>query len=95
MPNECPSLPLMRSDRLRQPEVCDGTARVLATLFRTSRALSAHGLVAIVKKPFHFSASLYEIEILQILSQTMFEKAPLDQLLAQTMNCEILQSFAN
>jgi hypothetical protein len=35
----------------------------------------------------HLSASLYEI--LQILSLTMFEKIPLDQLLAQTMGDEI------
>jgi branched-subunit amino acid transport protein len=44
-------------------------------------------LVAIVKKRLHLSASLYEI--LQILSLTMFEKIPLDQLLAQTMTDEI------
>jgi hypothetical protein len=40
-----------------------------------------------VKKRLHLSASLYEI--LQILSLTMFEKIPLDQLLAQTMTDEI------
>ncbi len=45
-------------------------------------AVSASVLVAIVKKRLNFSASLYEI--LQILSLTMFEKIPLDQLLAQT-----------
>jgi hypothetical protein len=45
-------------------------------------AVSAYVLVAIVKKRLHLSASLYEI--LQILSLTMFEKIPLDQLLAQT-----------
>jgi hypothetical protein len=39
-------------------------------------------LVAIVKKRLNLSTSLYEI--LQILSLTMFEKIPLDQLLAQT-----------
>jgi hypothetical protein len=50
-------------------------------------ALSAYVLVAIVKKRLHLSASLYEI--LQILSLTMFEKIPLDQLLAQTMSDEI------
>jgi hypothetical protein len=44
-------------------------------------------LVAIVKKRLHLSASLYEI--LQILSLTMFEKIPSDQLLAQTMSDEI------
>jgi hypothetical protein len=45
-------------------------------------AVSAYVLVAIVKKRLQLSASLYEI--LQILSLTMFEKIPLDQLLAQT-----------
>jgi hypothetical protein len=38
-------------------------------------------LVAIVKKRLNLTASLYEI--LQILSLTMFERVPLDQLLAQ------------
>jgi len=50
-------------------------------------AVSAYVLVAIVKKRLHLTASLYEI--LQILSLTMFEKIPLDQLLAQTMSDEI------
>ena len=50
-------------------------------------AVSAYVLVAIVKKRLQLSASLYEI--LQILSLTMFEKIPLDQLLAQTMSDEI------
>ena len=50
-------------------------------------AVSAYVLVAIVKKRLRLSASLYEI--LQILSLTMFEKIPLDQLLAQTMTDEI------
>jgi hypothetical protein len=50
-------------------------------------AVSAYVLVAIVKKRLHLSASLYEI--LQILSLTMFEKIPLDQLLAQTISDEI------
>jgi len=50
-------------------------------------AVSAYVLVAIVKKRLHLSASLYEI--LQILGLTMFEKIPLDQLLAQTMTDEI------
>ena len=36
-------------------------------------------LVAIVKKRLNLSASLYEM--LQILSLTMFERIPLDQLL--------------
>ena len=50
-------------------------------------AVSAYVLVAIVKKRLHPSARLYEV--LQILSLTMFEKIPLDQLLAQTMTGEI------
>ena len=56
-------------------------------------AVSAYVLVAIVKKRLHLSASLYEI--LQILSLTMFEKIPLDQLLAQTMSDEIQQVSDN
>ena len=50
-------------------------------------AVSAYVLVAIVKKRLHLSASLYEI--LQILSLTMFEKIPLDQLLAQIISDQI------
>ena len=42
-------------------------------------AVSVYVLVAIVKKRLNLSASLYEL--LQILSLTMFERAPLDQLL--------------
>ena len=42
-------------------------------------AVSVYVLVAIVKKRLALSASLYEI--LQILSRTMFERIPLDQLL--------------
>jgi hypothetical protein len=42
-------------------------------------AVSVYVLVAIVKKRLNLSASLYEI--LQILSLTMFEKTPLNQLL--------------
>ena len=38
-------------------------------------------LVAIVKKRLNLSASLYEM--LQILSLTMFERIPLDQLLTK------------
>jgi hypothetical protein len=56
-------------------------------------AVSAYVLVAIVKKRLHLSASLYEI--LQILSLTMFEKIPLDQLLAQTISDEIQQVSDN
>src|SRR6266516_1300874 len=50
-------------------------------------AVSVYVLVAIVKKRLHLSASLYQI--LQILSLTMFERTPLDQLLAQTVADEI------
>jgi hypothetical protein len=46
-------------------------------------AVSVYVLVAIVKKRLCLSASLYEI--LQILSLTMFERMPLDQLLAQAV----------
>jgi len=56
-------------------------------------AVCAYVLVAIVKKRLHLSASLREI--LQILSLTMFEKIPLDQLLAQTMSDEIQQAPDN
>jgi hypothetical protein len=44
-------------------------------------AVSVYVLVAILKKRLQLSASLYEI--LQILSLTMFERTPLDQLLAR------------
>jgi hypothetical protein len=56
-------------------------------------AVSAYVLVAIVKKRLHLPASLYEI--LQILSLTMFEKIPLDQLLAQTNSDQIQPIFDN
>jgi len=44
-------------------------------------AVSVYVLVAILRKRLNVSASLYEI--LQILSLTMFERTPLDQLLAR------------
>ena len=44
-------------------------------------AISVYVLVAIVKKRLKLSASLYEM--LQILSLTMFERMPLDQLLSK------------
>ena len=56
-------------------------------------AVSAYVLVAIVKKRLHLPASLYEI--LQILSLTMFEKIPLDQLLAQTISDQIQPASDN
>ena len=43
--------------------------------------------MAIVKKRLRLSASLYEI--LQILSLTMFERLPLDQLLVQAVTDDI------
>jgi len=46
-------------------------------------AVSVYVLVAIVKKRLELPASLYQI--LQILSLTMFERMPLDQLLAQAV----------
>lgn len=46
-------------------------------------AVSVYVLVAIVKKRLKLSTTLYEI--LQILSLTMFERIPLDQLLAQAV----------
>ena len=50
-------------------------------------AVSVYVLVAIVKKRLKLSATLYEI--LQILSLTMFERMPVDQLLAQTITDDI------
>ena len=47
-------------------------------------AISVYVLVAIVKKRLKIEASLYTI--LQILSLTLFEKIPLDQLLTNTEN---------
>ena len=49
--------------------------------------MSVYILVTIVKKRLKLSASLYQI--LQILSLTMFERMPLDQLLAQTVTDDI------
>jgi hypothetical protein len=50
-------------------------------------AVSVYVLVAIVKKRLNLSASLYEM--LQILSLTMFERVPLDQLLADVVTDDI------
>ena len=55
-------------------------------------AVSVYVLVAIVKKRLQLSASLYEM--LQILSLTMFERIPLDQLLAQAVIEDIDPSSA-
>jgi hypothetical protein len=60
---------------------------------RYSYPVDPYVLVAIVKKRLRLSAGLYEI--LQILSLTMFEKIPLDQLLAQTISDEIQQVSDN
>lgn len=50
-------------------------------------AVSVYVLVAIVKKRLNLRASLYEI--LQILSLTMFERTPLNQLLAPTATAKL------
>ena len=53
-------------------------------------AVSTYLLVAIVKKRLRVPASLYEM--LQILSLTMFERIPLDQLL-NNINTDAVQPF--
>ena len=53
-------------------------------------AVSVYVLVAIVKKRLQISASLYQI--LQILSLTLFERTPLDQLLARSV-CEDIEDL--
>jgi hypothetical protein len=56
-------------------------------------AVSIYVLVAIVKKRLNLSASLYEI--LQILSLTMFERIPLDQLLSKIVTENINSASPN
>ena len=56
-------------------------------------AVSVYVLVAIVKKRLNLSASLYEM--LQILSLTMFERIPLDQLLNNIITDDIQRLAAN
>jgi uncharacterized protein DUF4372/DDE family transposase len=56
-------------------------------------AVTVYVLVAIVKKRLRLPASLYEA--LQILSLTMFEKTPLDQLLNLEPAAEISRASAN
>jgi len=56
-------------------------------------AIAVYVLVAIVKKRLAVSASLYQI--LQILSLTMFERSPLDQLLARAVADEIVAHSSN
>ena len=56
-------------------------------------AVSVYVLVAIVKKRLNITASLYEM--LQSLSLTLFEKIPLDQLLAKSVADEVPFVFDN
>ena len=56
-------------------------------------AVSVYVLLAIVKKRLKLSASLYEM--LQILSLTMFERIPLDQLLNNVITDDIQALSAN
>ncbi len=56
-------------------------------------AVSVYVLVAIVKKRLKITATLYEI--LQILSLTMFEKTPLDQLLNRSVEDEVFIDSCN
>ena len=54
----------------------------------SSSAVSTYLLVAIVKKRLNIPTSLYEM--LQVLSLTMFERIPLDQLLNNIATDEIV-----
>ena len=56
-------------------------------------AISVYVIVAIVKKRMKIPASLYEI--LQILSLTIFERIPLDQLLARSVEDEFADGSRN
>ena len=56
-------------------------------------AVPVYVLVAIVKKRLNIAASLYEI--LQILSLTMFERIPLDQLLSKIVSEQIPSDSLN
>ena len=56
-------------------------------------AVSVYVLVAIVKKRLNLSVSLYEM--LQILSLTMFERIPLDQLLNNIISDDVQALSAN
>jgi hypothetical protein len=56
-------------------------------------AIAVYVLVAIVKKRLKLRASLYTI--LQILSLTLFDKQPLDQLLAQTESTAAILDSSN
>lgn len=56
-------------------------------------AIAVYVLVAIVKKRLRIEISLYEM--LQILSLTMFEKIPLDQLLSDSVSVSVERESAN
>ena len=56
-------------------------------------AVSVYVLVAIIRKRLALQASLYEM--LQILSLTMFERTPLDQVLTLTLTDETQDGLAN
>ena len=56
-------------------------------------AVSVYVLVAILKKRLNCSASLYEM--LQILSLTMFERTPINQLLSDRPQASDEQISAN
>ena len=56
-------------------------------------AVSVYVLVAILKKRLNCSASLYEM--LQILSLTMFEQTPINQLLSDRPQASDEQMSAN
>jgi len=56
-------------------------------------AVSVYVLVAIVKKRLDLKASLYEL--LQILSLTLFEREPIDQVLTYTANDPLVPDYTN
>jgi hypothetical protein len=56
-------------------------------------AVSVYALMAIAKKRLNLQASLYEM--LQILSLTMFERTPLDQLLTLSVPALVGSESAN
>ena len=56
-------------------------------------AITVYVLAAIVKKHLNIEATLYTI--LQILSLTLFEKMPLDQLLAESEQNLVMSHNAN
>jgi IS4 transposase len=70
-----------------------GTSESAAVKTQIWIAVSVYVLVAIVKKRLNLSASLYEM--LQILSLTIFERIPLDQLLNDIIADDIQRLAAN